>query len=120
MKTFSLEVSKRFKELGIEVESEFYWSVFEKEWGLNYGKPGNVNDTPAYTLQDLPYLLEELENVKELLGWTKIFGIRGIKDGTYLAPDWKSHFVTICSLYFEHRELGEGSECEKYLLDLMK
>ena len=160
MKTFSLEVSKRFKEKGVALDEysngDFVWFKFcnrPEEWRLSQvtihdsrhkcGSEcmcecetcypyGNEDGIKAITLQDLPYLLEELGKVK---GWDcdccdgecehddccgKVDDNCAICCPCHWDDFVTHHFGKVCSLYAQHRELGEGSECEKYLLDLMK
>lgn len=130
-KTLSLPLCRKLSEMGIEVEAEKNWNVYPEvpvvqEKG-NFG--GSAKDmTPylfkAYQLDELPAVLRAIGEKK---GWKDIRGNEFTPGGVRVPVFYKSlsdvieeHFLRICELYAKSGSLGEGSEAERYLIDLIK
>lgn len=109
---------RKLSEMRIEVEAENNWVEFKtfpvKPWQivttpdlrlLNHPELA----IPAYQLDELPAVLRALPN-----------GMKRLKTRGKPQYEWELHWENICSMYAQSGSLGEGSEVERYILDLIK
>jgi hypothetical protein len=106
MKTLSLSLSKKIAGLGVNIKSDLVYIKYGQV--RRSGELIGRNYLPAYTLQDLPAVLREIDVKK---GWSMFDSEERRR--------MKIHFEKICFLFAETGELGEGSLVEKYLIELL-
>lgn len=141
-KTLSLPVCRKLSEMGIEIDSYFYWiesamTSHLRAIGQNPQRPKLIDKYSAkrvlsankylyraYQLDELPALLRA---IGEKNNWNtvceKCGGAREnecVCNRTILIDEWQYHFLRICDLYAIDSSLGEGSEAERYVLELLK
>lgn len=134
-KTLSLPVCRKLSDMGIEVEAEKSYTPNVPRDDATYqlmevSQQGRFNlirngydVIRAYQLDELPAVLREIGEKK---GWSQrkltrhndSIGERKLMPKE--VPEWEYHWYKICSLYASTGSLGEGSEAERYILDLIK
>lgn len=135
MKTLSLPVCRKLSEMGIGADSYFWWNEDDNgTFHLNEYEMSFTESHHAYQLDELPALLRAIGEKKVVSEkawgfdtchkgcqwWANGEGCSHDLRENERIPVWLYHFLRICELYAIDGSLGEGSEAERYILDLIK